>query len=994
VLGFFFFVAAVLGLVAYSRQRRSIESLEQSVKTLAAAVNQLQRRVARGAPLAPPEDSTPESPRTPSPRPVTAQPVAPPRPVPPPAPPPAAPPETPPVDARPAVPKPPAPGPAPEPRKEPPIDWERWIGIRGAAVLGGVVLALAGLLFFQYSIQHGLITPPMRVVLGLGVGLFAIVGSEWLRPRGYNAASEGLAGAGIVVLYAALWAGHSLYHLIPMGVCFALMILVTGACGWLAVRHASQLVAVLGLIGGFATPLMLRSESDHPIGLFGYVLLLDLGLLAVGRRNRWPWLSLLGLGGTLLIQAVWVGFRMGPDRLYLGLLILGTFAILFTAAGFSASGENREVARLNQAGGLLLPFAFAVYFASRADLGAHLWPVAILMAVLGACAGWVGRRQDARWMGLSASAGSLGVFAVWQLTAPMSAGTAWESVAIAFGLALVFHVFVELDPELPGVDGPAAAAILAACGFLAMLVLASMRSPAASPWVWLAGWLALATLLYRHATFSDRAALQAIGAFLVALGLSIQHLVHLNDAAFPARGAFLGVAIVLAAAAQLVALLRREALVRGWADDAAAVFALLFSFLLVNSRVLDSVGPWVGLGVPLVLGVFALLTAARRGTGAWSLAALGVTGVVQAHWIWMQPGLAADVDAARASLALLLAGAAVFVAWPFVAGTRLRADRLAWYAAALAGPVAFASAKRLWPEAVGRGSIGLLPILLGGLALAAVAGARRLRGDDEVRKTALVWFSAVAIAFVSVAIPLQLDKSWVTVGWALEGFALIVLWRRMDHPGLKWLALAHLAAASVRLAPTTELLNAYPRSAIRIVNWLAYTYLVPAAALFASARLLAPDEAKRARAWERDFYAKGKPSGALAAALAGIVVVFIWINVAIADWFAQGSRLTLQFGRSPARDLTVSILWVIYALVLLGFGMARAHIGLRWLSLSFLVVTIGKVFLYDLGQLHDLYRVVSLVGLAISLLLVSLLYQRFVFRRGGPEPPVVTRPPI
>src|SRR5262249_33243120 len=145
--------------------------------------------------------------------------------------------------------RPPAEPPQP-PAPSPGIDWERWIGIRGAAVLGGVVLALAGLLFFQYSIQHGLITPPMRVVLGLGVGLFAIVGSEWLRPRGYRATPEGLAGAGVVLIYAALWAGHSLYHLIPMPVAFGLMVLVTATCGFLAIRHASKVVVALGLLGG------------------------------------------------------------------------------------------------------------------------------------------------------------------------------------------------------------------------------------------------------------------------------------------------------------------------------------------------------------------------------------------------------------------------------------------------------------------------------------------------------------------------------------------------------------------------------------------------------------------------------------------------------------------------------------------------------------------------------------------------------------------------
>jgi uncharacterized membrane protein len=54
-------------------------------------------------------------------------------------------------------------------------------------------------------------------------------------------------------------------------------------------------------------------------------------------------------------------------------------------------------------------------------------------------------------------------------------------------------------------------------------------------------------------------------------------------------------------------------------------------------------------------------------------------------------------------------------------------------------------------------------------------------------------------------------------------------------------------------------------------------------------------------------------------------------------------------------------------------------------SLAFLLLTIGKVFLHDLGELEDLYRVASLVGLALSLILVSLTYQRFVFRKGSSE---------
>ena len=97
--------------------------------------------------------------------------------------------------------------------------------------------------------------------------------------------------------------------------------------------------------------------------------------------------------------------------------------------------------------------------------------------------------------------------------------------------------------------------------------------------------------------------------------------------------------------------------------------------------------------------------------------------------------------------------------------------------------------------------------------------------------------------------------------------------------------------------------------------------------------------------------------------------------------FATGDVLRLDFERLPARDLATSIAWALYALVLLALGVRRRSVGLRWVSLGVMMVTIAKVFLYDLGELQDLYRVASLLGLAVSLILVSLAYQRFVLRR-------------
>src|SRR5262245_3181822 len=424
-----------------------------------------------------------------------------------------------------------------------PIDWERWIGIRGAAVVGAVALGLAGLLFFKYSIEQGLVTPTMRVVFGTLTGLGCLVGAEWLRSRGYRQTSEGISGAGVVILYSAFWAAHVLYHLVGMPIVFGLMVLVTAACCLLAVRHASLLVAVLGLVGGFATPLLLSSGADRPIGLFGYVLLLDLGLLLVGRRRSWPSLGVLSLLGTVLLQALWIVARMGPERLFLGLVILAVFAVLFVVARrLAGGGEPRGAWLWSQVGAILFPFAFALYFAARVGLGPHLYPIAILLALLSAGAGWVSREQNVASLGLGAAIAGVVVTGVWLLQHPLTLALAWETVAVAVGLPVIFHLFVELDPEQHDADGPAPAALVAAGGYFVLLVFAA--ASAEVPIVpWLAGWSVIAGLLYRHAALPNRGVLQVGAAAGLAMGLSVLHFAHQGDPAFPPGGMFLAMMV-------------------------------------------------------------------------------------------------------------------------------------------------------------------------------------------------------------------------------------------------------------------------------------------------------------------------------------------------------------------------------------------------------------------------------------------------------------------
>jgi uncharacterized membrane protein len=594
---------------------------------------------------------------------------------------------------------------------------------------------------------------------------------------------------------------------------------------------------------------------------------------------------------------------------------------------------------------------------------------------------------------------------------PSAAALAWEAVAIAAGLALVFHLGLEITarrrraptrrapapPSARGAGGSAIAAVagrldlpatIAAAGLLLLVAVRPLVDADAVFGPWLAGWVALAALLVRQAFVTGRGTPLVLAAAGSTLGWALYFLAHRDELAAPPPTVSIGIAAALAVAFQLAAMARGAAGFRRAALAAAALVPVASLFTLMCAAHDPALAPGLLLPATLVFALLAVLTATRAGSGAGLLGVMLLT--AWTHLFWVNPGAAgapaAAPDTALFALGMFALSVVLFTAWPFAAGRRFAGDRAAWIASALAGPAWFPAVLVVFETRFGDGAVGLVPLALAAVALAAAYRARGLWPADAPRRTsALAWYGAVALGLVAIAVPLQLDNEWVTIGWALQAAATVALWRRLDHPGLKWFALGLAAAVTVRLVANPLLLTYHPASETPILNWLTYTYLVPAAALLAAARMLAPLEAERARPAEAAFYTTGRPVGAAACGFATIAVVFVWINLTVFDLFSTGPRLGVSFERLPARDLTLSLAWAAYALVLLAIGMSRSSVALRWISLGFLVLTIGKVFLYDLGELTDLYRVASLVGLALSLLAVSLAYQRFVFRRRPPN---------
>jgi uncharacterized membrane protein len=224
---------------------------------------------------------------------------------------------------------------------------------------------------------------------------------------------------------------------------------------------------------------------------------------------------------------------------------------------------------------------------------------------------------------------------------------------------------------------------------------------------------------------------------------------------------------------------------------------------------------------------------------------------------------------------------------------------------------------------------------------------------------------------VTVAIPLQLHHQWITIGWALEGAALAWLYRRIPHRGLLYSGVALMAAVFVRLALNPEILYYEPRGALRIFNWYLYAYAICAAACFAAARWYS----------STDDRIVGSLRATRLLPAAGGILLFLLLNIEIADYYATGPAITFRFGAAVSQDLTYTIGWLVFGLILLLVGIWMRSHAARIAAVMLIAVTTFKAFLYDLSSLAGLYRVASFVGLAISLALVSLVLQKYVLTR-------------
>jgi len=301
-------VGPILGIIAFSRVNRlERERTPQNPQDLIARLYTLEQRLAKLEKLGMAAPPAPVPPSHADLKPATlppAQPTAPP-------PPPTAAPHEPPPRLTTTPPPQPLSGFAPPPlhtslsKDSDSADLETVIAGRWFNRIGIVALLIAISYFLKLAFDNNWIGPSGRVMIGILFGAAMMPWSSWLLSRGYSYFSEGIVALGEATLFVSVWAGCSYYTLYSRDVGFFGMILITSAMAAIALGRDSQRIAVLCLIGGYLTPILVSTGRDQQVVLFTYLLILGAGMLVMGERKDWYFLAPISFVATEIYYWGW-----------------------------------------------------------------------------------------------------------------------------------------------------------------------------------------------------------------------------------------------------------------------------------------------------------------------------------------------------------------------------------------------------------------------------------------------------------------------------------------------------------------------------------------------------------------------------------------------------------------------------------------------------------------------------------------------------------------
>ncbi|UYO45476.1 DUF2339 domain-containing protein [Rhodopseudomonas palustris] len=452
--------------------------------------------------------------------------------------------------------------------------FEERIGTRWVVWIGGLTLALGGFFMVRYSIEQGLLGPGVRVLLG---GLFALallIAGEVTRRKESVAQLAALpianipailTAAGTAVAFATVYAAYALYDFLAPATAFILLGLVALGTLAAALLHGPAL-AGLGVVAGFATPVLVSSGEPDYWALYIYLAVVTAASFALARIRLWRWLAVT----TVILALLWTlpglegaATLVAPHAFH----VIAGFALvaLLVVCGL-LFGPAIEPGRIEPVSSV----ALATYLLGSALIvvaSTHGDAALIVFAVLVAATLGIAWRAAAATAAVGAAAGLVGlVFLSWVVRGS-------PELLVLPGGALPG---IGADP----LSGPVTTHLIAAAvfgvGFAGFGILAQGRFPSvAVPVIWAAAGvftpLALLIALYARIAHLDRSIPFAIVAIVLAaaFGFATEHLSKRDNR----PGLPISIALFATGTLGALALGLTFALEKGWLTIALALMA-------------------------------------------------------------------------------------------------------------------------------------------------------------------------------------------------------------------------------------------------------------------------------------------------------------------------------------------------------------------------------------------------------------------------------------
>ncbi|MCD9018531.1 DUF2339 domain-containing protein [Parachryseolinea silvisoli] len=210
-------------------------------------------------------------------------------------------------------------------------DLEKFIGENLANKIGIGILVLGIGFFVKYAIDQQWINEIGRVFIGILCGGILLGVAHRLR-KTFAPFSSVLVGGGIAVLYFTIGIAFHDYHIFSQTAAFLLMVVITGFAIVLSLGYDRIELAILAILGGFATPLMVSTGEGNYVVLFTYILVLDIGMLVLAYYKKWNLVNIVSYVFTMILYFAWLGKSFDGENLSMvaGALIFATlFYIVF-----------------------------------------------------------------------------------------------------------------------------------------------------------------------------------------------------------------------------------------------------------------------------------------------------------------------------------------------------------------------------------------------------------------------------------------------------------------------------------------------------------------------------------------------------------------------------------------------------------------------------------------------------------------------------------------